>query len=239
MIITDIKTAELIKYTSNAFLATKISFINEIANLCENIGCDVHTVARSMGLDRRIGPKFLHPGPGYGGSCFPKDTLALLEIGKDNSIDLNIVKATIQVNKRQRERMMDKITHVMGELKDKIIAVLGLSFKPNTDDIREAPSLYLIEKMLAMGAVVRTFDPVAMSNVKKVFPHIAYCENAYEAAQGADALVIVTEWNQLRSLDLKQLKNLLKGDYFFDLRNIYEPDKPKKAGFRYFAVGRA
>ncbi len=237
-VITNIETAELIKYASNSFLATKISFINEIANLCEKVGADVHMVAKGIGLDGRIGPKFLHPGPGFGGSCLPKDTKALLKVAVDNNIELNIVNAVVRANERQRELMIKKIKDAMGLLKDKTIAILGLSFKPNTDDIREAPSIYIIKGLLKERAKIKAYDPVSMKAAKKVLPEITYCKDPYEAVKGADALVIVTEWNQFRNLELDRIKRLLKGPYFFDLRNIYEPEVLKEKGFKYFCVGR-
>jgi len=237
-VITDVKTAELIKYTSNAFLATKISFINEIANLCEAVGADVQVVAKAMGLDQRIGSKFLHAGPGYGGSCFPKDTLALLQIAKEKGGDLEIVKAAISVNKNQKEKMVKKIKDAIGLLKGKTIAVLGLSFKPNTNDIREAPSLYIIKRLLKEGAKIKAYDPVAIENTRKIFPKITFCKDSYDAVKGVDAIVIVTEWNQFRNLDLQKIKTLVKDDFFFDLRNIYEPDKLRRFGFSYYSVGR-
>lgn len=237
-VITNIETAELIKYASNSFLATKISFINEIANLCEKVGADVNVVAKGMGLDQRIGSKFLHAGPGFGGSCFPKDTKALLRLGEEHGAELSVVKAAISANERQRSVMLKKIRHVIGGLKGKTIAVLGLSFKPNTDDLREAPSLYLIDRFLKEGARVRAYDPVAMDNAKAVFPGVTFCRDAYDAAKGADALVIVTEWNQFRNLDLEKIKDLLRQPFFFDLRNVYEPEKVKRLGFKYLCVGR-
>ena len=238
IVITDVKTAELIKYASNAFLATKISFINELANLCEAVGANVQTVAKGMGLDRRIGPKFLHAGPGYGGSCFPKDTLALLQIGKENNVNLGVISATVKANEFQKEKVAEKIVGLLGNLKGKTICMLGLSFKPNTNDLRDAPALYIINKLLKGGAKVRAFDPVAMEDAKKEYPKIAYCKDAYEAAKGADAVAIVTEWNQFRNLDLNKIKKITKGDFFFDLRNIYEPDRMVKMGFDYYSVGR-
>jgi UDPglucose 6-dehydrogenase len=237
-VITDVKTAELIKYASNAFLATKISFINEIANLCESVGADVQVVAKAMGLDRRIGSKFLHAGPGFGGSCFPKDTLALFQMGKENNVPLRIVEATIKANEFQRERVTKKIISAMGKVKGKTIGILGLSFKPNTNDIREAPSLYIIKRLLKAGAKIRAFDPAAMEDAKKVFPDIKYCKDAYDAVKGSHAVVIVTEWNQFRNLDLSRVMDLMKDSFFFDLRNIYEPQKMKNMGFKYFSVGR-
>lgn len=239
VIITDVKTAELIKYASNAFLATKISFINEIANLCETVGADVQTVAKTMGLDRRIGPKFLHAGPGFGGSCFPKDTLALLQIGNESGVNLGVIKATVKANEIQKEKAAKKIISAIGKPRGKIICVLGLSFKPNTNDLRDAPSIYIINKLLKAGMKIKAFDPVAIPDAKKVLPHITYCKDAYDAIKGAHAVVIVTEWNQFRSLDLNKVKKLVKEKYFFDLRNIYEPDRLKDMGFKYYSVGRA
>lgn len=238
IIITDVKTAELIKYASNAFLATKISFINEVANLCESVDGNVQMVAKAMGLDRRIGPKFLHAGPGYGGSCFPKDTRALLQIGKENKVKLGIIDAVIKANESQKEKAVKKITGTMGKMKGKTVAVLGLSFKPNTNDIREAPSLYIIEKLLKEGVKIRAYDPVAMSDAKAELPKITYCKTPYEAVKGADAVVIVTEWNQLRNLDLDKIRKAMKGRHFFDLRNIYTPARMAKTGFDYHSVGR-
>jgi len=233
IIITDVKTAELIKYSSNAFLATKISFINEVSNLCESVGGDVQMVAKAMGFDRRIGPKFLHAGPGYGGSCFPKDTRALLQIGKENKVKLGIIDAVIKANEAQKEIAVKKITGTMKKMKGKTVAVLGLSFKPNTNDIREAPSLHIIEHLLKEGAKIRAYDPVAMRDAKAELPKITYCKDPYEAVRGAHAVVIVTEWNQLRNLDLDKIKKSMKGKHFFDLRNIYTPDRMVKIGFDY------
>jgi len=237
-VITNIETAELIKYASNSFLATKISFINEMAGLCEKVGADVHMVAKGMGIDKRIGSKFLHPGPGYGGSCLPKDTNALLKLAEQHDVELGIVKAATKANERQRESVLTKIKDALGVLKGKTIAVLGLSFKPNTDDIREAPSLYIIKKLMKEKASIRAYDPVSMKEAQKIIPSIKYCKNAYEAVKGADALVIVTEWNQFRNLDLDRIKKLLKEPYFFDLRNVYEPRKLKEKGLKYFCMGR-
>ncbi|MEW6416958.1 MAG: UDP-glucose/GDP-mannose dehydrogenase family protein [Nitrospirota bacterium] len=237
-VITNIETAELIKYASNSFLATKISFINEMANLCEKVGADIHMVAKGMGLDQRIGSKFLHPGPGFGGSCLPKDTNALLKIAEKHNIELGIIKAVARANERQRELMIKKIKDTMGVLEDKTIAILGLSFKPNTDDIREAPSLYIIEGLLKERANIRVYDPVSMKEVERIISGIKYCKDSYDAAKGADALVIMTEWNQFRNLELDRLKKLLKGPYFFDLRNVYEPLRLREKGFKYFCVGR-
>lgn len=237
-VITTVETAELIKYASNSFLAAKISFINELANLCEKVGADVNVVAKGIGLDQRIGSKFLHAGPGFGGSCFPKDTRALLRLAEEHGTELSVIGAAISANEKQRAIMFDKIKRGMGELKGKVIAVLGLSFKPNTDDLRDAPALYLIERLLKEKATIRTYDPVAMDNARCLLPGVTFCKDPYDAAKGSDALVIVTEWNQFRNLDLERIKDLLKQRFFFDLRNIYEPEKMKKLGFRYFSVGR-
>jgi UDPglucose 6-dehydrogenase len=238
-VITNIETAELIKYAANSFLATKISFINEMANLCEKVGADVNVLAKGIGLDQRIGSKFLHAGPGFGGSCFPKDTKALLRLAEEHDIELSVIGAAISANERQRNIMFGKIKHGMGELKGRVISILGLSFKPNTDDLRDAPSLYLIERLLKEKAKLRAYDPVAMDNARPLFPGAVFCKDPYDAARGADALVIVTEWNQFRNLDLERIKALVRQPFFFDLRNIYEPGKMKKMGFKYFCVGRA
>jgi UDPglucose 6-dehydrogenase len=238
IIITDVKTAELIKYSSNAFLATKISFINEVANLCEKVGANIQTVAKAMGLDRRIGPKFLHAGPGYGGSCFPKDTLALLQIGKEHNVDLGVIDATVKANSFQKEKESKKVISALGKVKGKTVCVLGLSFKPNTNDIRDAPAIYIINKLLKAGAKVRAYDPVAVPDAKDVLPKVTYCKDSYDAAKGANAVVIVTEWNQFRNLDLQKLKEIMKEKYFFDLRNIYEPNRLIDLGFHYYSVGR-
>ena len=238
-VITNIETAELIKYASNSFLATKISFINEIANLCERVGADVNVVAKAMGLDGRIGSKFLHAGAGFGGSCFPKDTKALLKIASEHSVELGIVNAAIQANERQIRLMFEKINGAFeNNIKGKTIAVLGLSFKPNTDDIREAPAIYIIQNLLSGGANIRAYDPVAMDDSREIFSDITFCSDAYDACSGADAAVIVTEWNQFRNLDLKKLLSLFRQPCFFDLRNIYEPQKMRNLGFRYYSVGR-
>jgi UDPglucose 6-dehydrogenase len=239
VVVTDLTTAELIKYASNAFLATKITFINEIANLCEKVGADVHVVARAMGLDGRIGPKFLHAGPGFGGSCLPKDLRALTEVARKAGEPLDLIETVSRVNERQRARMLEKAAAAVGEVRGKTLAVLGLSFKPNTDDIREAPALDLIRGLLARGARVRAFDPAAMANAARVLPEAEYCKDAYDAAAGADAVVLVTEWNQFRNLDLARLKGALRQPVFVDLRNVYDPRRMREQGFRYTGVGRA
>jgi len=237
-VITSLETAEMIKYAANSFLATKVTFINEIANLCEMVGADVHHVARAMGLDGRIGKKFLHPGPGFGGSCFPKDTRALSKIARERGYVFKILDSVIEVNEEQKQRMVMKIKEKVGDLRGKTIGILGLSFKPNTDDIRESSSIAIIQGLLAMGAKVKAFDPAAMEEVKAVLPQLEYGMDAYDVAKGADALVLVTEWNQFRRLDLQRIKNLLKNPIFIDLRNVYDPDQMKRLGFNYCGVGR-
>jgi len=237
-LITNIETAELIKYASNSFLATKISFINELSILCEKVGADINVVAKGMGLDGRIGPKFLHTGPGFGGSCLPKDTKALIQIAKENDLNLEIAQAVIRVNDRQTNFVIEKIEGAFQKIYGKLFAILGLSFKPNTDDLREAPSIKIIQSLQEKGARIRAYDPAGMKNSKKIFSDIIYCTDAYDACKGADAVIIVTEWNQFRNLDMQRLLNLLKEPYFFDLRNIYEPQKMKSLGFKYFSLGR-
>lgn len=238
-IITNNETAEMIKYASNSFLATKISFINEMANLCEKVGADIHMVAKGMGLDQRIGSKFLHPGPGYGGSCLPKDTNALLRIAEDQGIKLSIIEAAVQANEKQREHMFQKIKSAVGPLQDKTIAILGLSFKPNTDDIRDAPSISIIHTLQKDRANIRAYDPVSMKETSKVLSHVTFCEDPYDAAKGADALIIMTEWNLFRNLELDRIREIMKGNYFFDLRNVYDPQRLRDKGFQYFGVGRS
>ena len=237
-VITNLATAELIKYASNAFLATKISFINELANLCDRVQADVHHVAKGMGLDKRIGSKFLHPGPGFGGSCFPKDTSALVEMAKKMDYEFKIVKATLDVNRQQRRIAFEKIETVSGSLKGKTVGILGLSFKPNTDDMRDAPSIPIIDSIQKSGAQVKTFDPVAMEEAGKVLKSVTFCTDVYDTAKDADVLVFMTEWNQFRKLDISRLKKLMRTPTIVDLRNIYEPEKMKKYGFKYVAVGR-
>ena len=233
-------TAELIKYAANAFLATKITFINEIADLCEVTNADVQDVAKGIGLDGRIGPKFLHAGPGYGGSCFPKDTLALVRTAGEAGHPLRIVEAVTIVNDERKGRMAVKIAAACGGSVDgKVIAVLGLTFKPNTDDMREAPSLGIIAGLQAGGAKIRAFDPEGMDEAKALLDGVEWCEDAYDAVTGAEALTIVTEWNEFRALDLGRVKSLMKSPVMVDLRNIYDPDEMAAAGFRYTCVGRA
>lgn len=239
-VITGIETSELIKYAANAFLATKISFINELANICEEIGGDVQDVARGIGLDGRIGKKFLHAGPGYGGSCFPKDTHALLRIAQEYGLACRIVEAVVEVNAAQKARMVRKIRKALGGNEGgKTIAVLGLAFKPETDDIRDAPSLTIISTLLEHGASIRAHDPQAMEEAAKVLPSVKYCSNAYEACQGADAVVLMTEWNEYRALDLARIRSQMQGSIFIDLRNVYTNKTMEQHGFRYYSVGRA
>jgi UDPglucose 6-dehydrogenase len=242
---TNLESAEMIKYASNAFLAVKITFINEIANLCEKAGADVRDVAKAMGRDGRIGAKFLHPGPGYGGSCFPKDTQALARIGRDKGEPLSIVEAAINANEGQKVRMINKIEQVMesaGPLKGKTIAVLGLAFKPNTDDMRESPAITICEGLVSRGAKIRVWDPAAMKEAEwrlaSIKDHLVFASDEYDAIAGCDALVILTEWNQFRNLDLLRVKSLLALPYFFDLRNIYKREEAESAGLRYTGIGK-
>jgi UDPglucose 6-dehydrogenase len=238
-VITTLETAEMIKYATNAFLATKVTFINEIANLCETVGADVRHVARAMGLDGRIGKKFLHPGPGYGGSCFPKDTRALSRMAREKGYSLKVLDSVIEVNEEQKQRMVTKIGEKVGDLPGKTIGILGLSFKPNTNDIRESSSIAIIRGLLAMGAKVKAYDPAAMEEAKSVLAEVEYGQDAYDVAKGSDALVLVTEWNQFRRLDLDRIKSLLKSPVFIDLRNVYDPEQMKRLGFNYCGVGRS
>ena len=237
-VITSLETAEMIKYATNAFLATKITFINEIANLCERVGADVYHVARAMGLDGRIGKKFLHPGPGYGGSCFPKDTRALSRMAQEKGYTFKTLDSVIKVNEEQKQRMVNKIKEKVGDLRGKTIGILGLSFKPNTNDIRESSAIVIIQGLLSMGAKVKAFDPVAMEEAKAILPEVEYEKDPYDVATGSDALVLATEWNQFRRLDLHRIKDLLKNPIFIDLRNVYDPDQIKQLGFNYSGVGR-
>ena len=238
-VITDPGSAEMIKYASNVFLATKISFINEIANLCDLLGADAHDVAKGMGMDGRIGSKFLHPGPGFGGSCFPKDAKALVALARSVGYELKIANAVLDVNEGQKASCLDRIKRLVPDLEGKTITVLGLSFKPQTDDIREAPSLKVIGDLLASGAKVRVFDPAAMPSVRRIFPQVECCEDEYAAVRGSHALVVITEWNQFRSLDLKRMKAAMREANLIDLRNIYEPESVRSAGFKYVSMGRS
>ena len=240
-VITNVESSELIKYASNAFLATKITFINEVSELCERLGADVHHVAKGMGLDKRIGPKFLHPGPGYGGSCFPKDTQALTEIARKAGRPFEIVETVVSVNDRIKSSAFDRVRAAFdGDVTGKTVAVLGLSFKPETDDMRDSPSIPLIESLIGEGAHVKAFDPEAMANAREYLPDsVEYCTDSYEAVVDADAMIIVTEWNQFRSLDMERIKEKLAGNVVVDLRNVYSPERMADAGFDYVGVGRA
>ena len=237
---TDRRTAELTKYAANAFLATKITFINEIADLAEEVGADVQEVARGIGLDNRIGAKFLHPGPGFGGSCFPKDTRALLKTAQDKNVPLRVVEAVIAANDIRKRAMARKVAAAFGgSLRGKTIAVLGLTFKPNTDDMREAPSIPLATALQDMGAQVRAFDPAGMEQAKPLLPDVTYCDGPYSCADGADGVVIVTEWEQFRALDFEQMKQRMACPILIDLRNIYSSEDMRKHGFIYVGVGRS
>jgi UDPglucose 6-dehydrogenase len=240
-VITNLETAEMIKYAANAFLAMKITFINEVANLCEKVGANVQDVAKAMGKDGRISPKFLHPGPGYGGSCFPKDTLALAQIGRQFGSPITLIEQTVVANQHQKMLMVKKIEDKLGDLKGKKIAVLGLSFKPNTDDMREAPSITILSELAGQGASLCVFDPIAFKEAKWRLAHIesalTYCDDEYSTMVDADALVILTEWNQFRNLNLDKVKMLLKQPYFFDFRNIYKRLGMEEKGFIYTGVG--
>lgn len=240
-IITNLETAELIKYASNAFLATKITFINEIANFCEKVGADVTVVAKGMGLDPRIGPKFLNPGPGFGGSCFPKDVKALIRQGRQSSSPFRILEAVIEINERQKLRVLEKLESFLGELKNKVVAILGLSFKPNTSDVRESPALTIVPLLIQKGAKVRVYDPIAMEEFRKAIGALSleYAQSPEEAVKNADAMVILTEWNEFRFLDLSKIKKLMKNPLLIDMRNIYEPEIVKKLGFSYSGIGRS
>jgi len=238
-VITNLPSSELTKYAANAFLATKVSFINEMANLCERVGGDVHAVARAIGLDGRIGAKFLHPGPGFGGACFPKDTRSAAHFAREAGEQLEIVEAVIRVNERQRLRALEKIVRALGgEVRGKTVALLGLSFKPETDDMRDAPAIEIVRGLFARGVAVRAFDPAAMANAARELPGLLLCKNEYETCENADALVIVTEWNQFRMLDLERIRALLREPIVVDLRNVYDPAAMRAVGFRYECVGR-
>ena len=239
ILFTKLETSELIKYAANAFLAAKITFINEIADLCERLGADVHDVAKGIGLDGRIGAKFLHPGPGYGGSCFPKDTMALVRTAQESQSPLRIIETVADINTRRKKAMAARVIAAAGgSVAGKTVALLGLTFKPNTDDMRESPSVDIVAALLAAGAKVKAHDPEGMAEAKKLFAGVEFCAGPYEAMQGADALVIVTEWNAFRSLDLARMKSLLRAPVVVDLRNIYNPREMAAAGFRYSSIGR-
>lgn len=240
ILVTGLESAELTKYAANAFLATKISFINEMSALCEAVGADVHAVSKGMGLDGRIGRKFLHPGPGYGGSCFPKDTQALVRIAQEQGLSARIVESVIEVNAAQKARMIKKVRQALGgSEEDRRIGVLGLTFKPETDDMRDAPSLSILPPLVEKGARLRVHDPAGMNEAREVLPEgIEYCADAYSAVEDVDAVLLLTEWNAYRGLDLGRLLSAMRGNCFIDLRNVYEPDRMRAAGFDYFCVGR-
>lgn len=237
---TTVETAELIKYAANAFLAVKISFINEIANVCEAVGADISALAKAIGMDGRIGGKFLHPGPGYGGSCFPKDTVALMRLVQEYGETLRIVSAAVEVNAAQKARMIKKIRDMLGgSVSGRTIAVLGLTFKPETDDMREAPAVTILPALLEKGARIRAHDPKGMEEARKFLPpEVEYAQDAYDACENADAVILMTEWNQYRALDLNRIGKILKNRIFIDLRNVYEPERLKSLGFQYTGVGR-
>ena len=238
-VVTNVPTAEMIKYASNVFLATKISFINEVANLCELVDANVQTVAKAMGLDKRIGSKFLHAGPGYGGSCFGKDTAALVHIGEHAGYDMKLAATTQRVNEQQRARMVDKIRTTVNGLQGKTIALLGLSFKPNTDDLRDSPALMIAEHVMKEGCTVRAYDPEGLQGALDTLAGLVGCEDAYDAMRGAHAVVLATEWNQFRNLDMDRMKSLLRTPVMIDLRNVYDPGRAAEHGFHYVSVGRA
>ena len=238
--VTNVESSELIKYAANGFLATKISFINECAVLCEKIGADVQDVARGIGLDSRIGPKFLQAGPGFGGSCFPKDTSALADIARQYQYNFQLIEAVLRVNADIKERMVDKVANALdGEVRGKTIGILGLAFKPETDDMRDSPTIPLINGLQKRGAMVRAYDPEAMENARTIFDGVTFCKDAYETAEGADALVIATEWNEFRALNLERVKKVVRKAVIIDLRNVYDPTRMKAEGFAYTCVGRA
>jgi UDPglucose 6-dehydrogenase len=239
IMVMDTPSAELCKYAANAMLATRISFMNEIANLCERVGANAEAVRKAVGSDRRIGPSFLFPGIGYGGSCFPKDVKAMLKSAADEGYDFKILHAVEAVNEFQKSRLVEKMQEHFGELTGKIVALWGLAFKPRTDDMREAPAITIVEKLLAAGATVKAYDPEAMHTARRLFgDRIAYCTHSYDALNGADALVVVTEWNEFREPDFKKIKQLLKSPVIFDGRNIYSPETLRGLGFQYFSIGR-
>jgi UDPglucose 6-dehydrogenase len=239
ILFTGLETSELIKYAANAFLAMKISYINQLSDLCDSVGANVHDVARGIGLDGRIGPKFLHPGPGYGGSCFPKDTLALVKTARDAGAPISLIETTVAFNDTRKRQMAERIVAAAGgTVTGKTIGVLGLTFKPNTDDMRDSPSLVILPELVKRGATVQAHDPVGVEEAKKLMPDLRYCEDAYDAVAGADVLVILTEWNSYRALDLKRIKTLMKAANIVDLRNIYRPEEVVQLGFRYTSLGR-
>jgi UDPglucose 6-dehydrogenase len=239
ILFTNLETSELIKYAANAFLAMKISYINQVSDLCDKVGANVHDVARGIGLDGRIGPKFLHPGPGYGGSCFPKDTLALVKTARDADSPISLIETTVEFNDLRKRQMVERIVAALGgSVAGKTVAALGLTFKPNTDDMRDAPSLVILPELARRGAKVRAHDPIGVEEAKKLMPDLSYCDDAYDTIAGADVLVILTEWNSYRALDLKRIKTLMNAPNIVDLRNIYRPDEVAQLGYRYASLGR-
>ncbi|MCK4447107.1 MAG: UDP-glucose/GDP-mannose dehydrogenase family protein, partial [Candidatus Marinimicrobia bacterium] len=237
--VTDIRTAEMIKYASNAFLATKISFINEVANICERVGANVQVVAKAMGLDGRISSKFLHAGPGFGGSCFPKDTLALTKMAEKAGTKATIVEAVIDVNEKQKMRIVEKLLKFLPDLKGKTIGLLGLAFKPNTDDVRDAPALTVIKEILVKGGQIKAYDPEAMNEMRKHYPEISYVASSKDAIKDVDALIILTEWNEFRNMNLDYIKSIMKNPIMIDSRNIYDPQIVIREGFQYDCIGRS
>jgi len=233
-----LETAELIKYASNAFLATKITFINQMANLAETVNADIHTIAKTMGMDGRISPKFLHPGPGYGGSCFPKDTMAVVQTGEKFGVDMSLIRTVIEANDKQKDRMVAKLVKLAGDLSGKTIAVLGLAFKSETDDIRDTPAINIVEGILKHGGKVQAHDPKAMDNFSKLYPQVQYCHSEFDALKGADVLVLITEWNEYRNLNLEKAKSLMSGTIILDTRNLLDCDLVRENGFIYEGVGR-
>lgn len=238
IIYTSLENSELSKYTANSYLAMKITFINEIANLCEKVGADVHEIAKIIGLDGRIGKKFLHPSPGFGGSCFPKDLRAILSMAKEHNAELKILNAVNEVNEARKVEMTRRIKTTLGDLSNKKLGILGLTFKPNTDDMREAPSLSIIPELQEAGATIKAYDPEGHHEAQKLLSDVHYCQDAYEAAEGSDALIVLTEWNEFRALDLKRLKDILAAPVLFDFRNIFNPPEANQLGFKYQSLGR-
>jgi UDPglucose 6-dehydrogenase len=233
----NLETAEMIKYASNAFLATKITYINQIANLCEAVGADIHLIARAMGMDGRIGGKFLHPGPGYGGSCLPKDTRELVNTGERHGVDMTLVRAVVEANDRQKSRVVEKLKALL-DLKGRRVAVLGLAYKSETDDVRESPAIAIVARLLAEGAEVHAHDPEAMARFKELYPAIRYHASEFAALEGADAALILTEWNEYRNIDLQKMLEAMRGDVLVDVRNVLEPEAARRLGFRYAGTGR-
>lgn len=234
-----LETAELIKYASNAFLATKITFINQMANLAEEVDADIHKIAQAMGMDGRISPKFLHPGPGYGGSCFPKDTKAIVDTGDQHDVDMSLIREVIESNEKQKKRIISRLEEVTGSLENRKVTVLGLAFKQRTDDVRESPSITIVNDLIFRGADVKVHDPKAMENFKKHFPYITYCQSAEEAVEGAEIIILATEWNEYRSIDPEKFKSLMAGNLICDARNLLKPEAFIDAGFEYMGVGRS